>query len=137
MDKNWVGISVIGCAAASLLMLGGAWKKQHEMAQLELKERDAKHWIENDYDRRDRINELDKQSKVLAWGSAVCCYVLYRCYKCRSQGKNAKSEKKNGTKAKIKSPQSWGFFVGKYLLTFFVPITYNEVKLYRGKGKGL
>ena len=70
MNKNWVGISVIGCAAASLLMLGVAWKKQHEMAQLELKERDAKHWIENDYERRDRINELDKQSKVLAWGSA-------------------------------------------------------------------
>lgn len=70
MKKNWVGISVIGCAAASLLMLGATWKKQHEMAQLELKERDAKHWIENDYDRRDRIKELDERSKVLAWGSA-------------------------------------------------------------------
>lgn len=70
MNKNWVGISVIGCAAASLLMLGGAWKKQHEMVQLELKERDSKHWIENDYVRRDRVKDLDEQSKVLALGSA-------------------------------------------------------------------
>lgn len=68
MKKNWVGISVIGCSVASLLMLGMAWKKQHEKVQLELKEKDAKCWIENDYRRRDRIKELDKQARVWALG---------------------------------------------------------------------
>lgn len=71
MKKNWLGISVISCAAAATLTLGMTWKKQHEKVQLELGERDAKHWIENLYERQDRIKELDKQSKMWAAGTVA------------------------------------------------------------------
>ena len=83
MDKNWVGISAIGCTAAALLALGVAWKKQHEMVQLQLGEKHSKNWIDNEYRRHDKIKELDMQSKVwsgvtaalISWPFVVMFYV--------------------------------------------------------------
>lgn len=66
MKKNWIGISVLSCTAASLLLLGVAWKKQHEMVQLELNDRNANCWIENEYRRHEKIEVLDNQSKKIA-----------------------------------------------------------------------
>lgn len=82
VSKSWVGFSAISCAVMASLTLNIAWKKQQDIATLQLNQNHSETWTTTYRRQNKQIQELDTQSKkwilatsaLLSWPFIVMFY---------------------------------------------------------------
>lgn len=65
MRSKRTEIYVLASLVASLMSIVGAYALQIQQVRLELNDKDAMFWVDNEFRRKERIEQLEKKAKIL------------------------------------------------------------------------